>query len=168
MHSKSCHNDEVKERFASILQHHFEPVKTKSGQPKNLFYYRPSFVNGSTSETTSPVTASPDIQSERIAALVDLVANSQSPLLIRIECQYTKEGTTVTIPTESLPTTFKGRTDAGQDFSMEPEITETWSPLDECETRVALHLVCLSMPRAGDDEEDTHFGQNPNIPFPRE
>ena len=151
---------EIQERFASIFQHSFEAVRTTNGEEANLFYYKPPFIR------TAEQGASTDNQ---ISRLVDLVACSQTPLLIRLECVYIDagKGTTVRIPTIELPTTFDGFTTENEYYNFGPEIPEdgAWSPLDTKSTNISLHIVCVNMPRSQDEK---YITTDPSLPFPRE
>ncbi|KAI8144511.1 hypothetical protein BJV82DRAFT_70230 [Fennellomyces sp. T-0311] len=151
---------EIQVRFASIFRHSFEPVPTTNGEEANLFYYKPPFIR------TVEQGVSADSQ---ISRLVDLVACSQTPLLIRLECVYTdsSKGTTVRIPTTELPTTFNGYTTENKYYDFKPGTSEsnTWSPFDTQSTKVSLHIVCVNMPRSRDEK---YITTDPSFPFPRE
>ena len=109
---------------------------------------------------------------DKISLLVDLVAWSQTPLLIRLECVYTDpaSGRTATVPITSLPTAFAAQTRESEFINFESNISNEihdgdWSPLDSKSTTVALHLVCINIPRSQDEDI---FITNPSMPLPRE
>ncbi|KAI9245564.1 hypothetical protein BDA99DRAFT_490295 [Phascolomyces articulosus] len=154
---------EIQGRFASIFQHYFELLHTKDDTESSLFYYKPPF-----SRTSEQGTSMDD----QISLLVDLVACSQIPLLIRLESVYTnpEKGTTVKVPITSLPTAFEGQTNDKEFINFEPIMNGDiyngdWSPLDRKSTTVSLNLVCINMRRSPDEE---YIVTNPLISFPRE
>ncbi|KAG2227474.1 hypothetical protein INT45_007499 [Circinella minor] len=109
---------------------------------------------------------------DQISLLVDLVAWSQTPLLIRLECVYTDpaSGRTTTVPITSLPTVFGAQSQDSEFINFEPNISNNvydsdWSPLDNKSTTVALHLVCINIPRSQDED---FFITNPSMPLPQE
>lgn len=137
----------------TILRHYFEPLRTTSGRETHLFYYKPFFSR----DVDVSDTEDADLRDKRISLLVDLAVNSQTPLFIRLECVYSPpQGDDVVCDFTELPTTFKGKSKAGQSFDFGPEIQEDggWSPLEATGTEISLHLVCLNMPRSSDDTDE--------------
>lgn len=146
---------EVEAKFNLIFNHYFEAVQTKKGSISNLFYYKPPF-NRQAHHDPRQENISAD---ERISYLVDLVAHSQSPLLIRLYASYkiTDSGdhaSEIVVPITSLPTSYSGITVDGQEFSIEDTSVlknETF-PSKSDNRSVCLQIVCLSMPRSDIDD----------------
>jgi hypothetical protein len=138
-----------------VFHQYFETVQTKNGSISNLFYYKPPF-NRQEHRDPRQENMSAD---EKISYLVDLVAHSQSPLLIRLYASYktthSSDGTSeLVIPVTSLPTSDSGLTADGKEFNVEDEsmFKSEAFPLQGGNTTVSLQVVCLSMPRSDIDD----------------
>jgi hypothetical protein len=146
---------EVEGKFNSIFHQYFEAVQTKNGSISNLFYYKPPF---NRQEHRDPRQENMTAD-EKISYLVDLVAHSQSPLLIRLYASYKTIGeadhsSELVIPVTSLPTSYSGLTADGKEFKVVDENlfkSETY-PLKGGNTSVYLQIMCLSMPRSDIDD----------------
>lgn len=100
---------------------------------------------------------------ERISYLVDLVAHSQAPLLIRLSAAYKtvsvdESGNAslneIVVPVTSLPTSYSGQTIDGKDFDIEVKgfVNDGVFPLNTGKTKVYLQIVCLNMTRSALDD----------------
>ncbi|KAI8990040.1 hypothetical protein BDB01DRAFT_717763 [Pilobolus umbonatus] len=142
---------DIQARFNAIFQHYFEPIKVSNGSLSNLFYYKPSFIR------MEGLNNNPDTVSfeDKIANVVDLVAHSQIPLLVRLDCIYRKPNvgqnkppfTELTVPVNSIPTSFSGTDANGDNFKFEREDVDENSafPYNRDHTSVYLQIVFLNM-----------------------
>jgi hypothetical protein len=100
---------------------------------------------------------------EKISYIVDLVAHSQAPLLIRLYATYKTTSVKdpenpslneIIVPITSLPTSYSGHTTDGEEFNLEQEgpLIDDMFPLHTGNTRVYLQIVCLNMPRSALDD----------------
>lgn len=117
---RDAQENNIQNKFNTIFNQYFELIQTKNDSRSNLFYYKP------------PFSRSPSGEDHRISQLVDVVAYAQAPLLIKLECVYSKEGETdKSVPVFTLPTIY-------------PEEYEDY--------KVSLHLVFLNMVRTDLEE----------------
>lgn len=138
-----------------IFHQYFEPVQTKKNTRSNLFYYKPPF-NRSDSDNSRQENVSLD---DKISYIVNLVAHSQAPLLIRLYAVYRTFSTgdakntscsEIIVPITSIPTSFSGKMPDGEEFNLEPEelVVNEKFPLNTGTTKVYLQIVCLNMSRS--------------------
>lgn len=134
-------------------------MQTKNGAKSNLFYYKPPF---NRDNNHNPRQENMLID-ERISYLVDLVAHSQAPLLIRLSAAYKtvsvdESGNAslneIVVPVTSLPTSYSGQTIDGKDFDIEVKgfVNDGVFPLNTGKTKVYLQIVCLNMTRSALDD----------------
>ncbi|KAI8085279.1 hypothetical protein BDF21DRAFT_234586 [Thamnidium elegans] len=152
-------DSEIQGKFDSIFQQYFEPVQTKKNVGSNLFYYKPPF-NRSDSINSRQDNLSFD---DKISYIVNLVAHSQAPLLIRLyavykTCLTTNSETTtcseIVAPITSIPTSFSGKMSNGEEFDLEQKdlVIDEKFPLKTGNTKVYLQIVCLNMSRSALDD----------------
>ncbi|KAI9319087.1 hypothetical protein BX666DRAFT_1922985 [Dichotomocladium elegans] len=142
---------EIHDRFMAIFRHFFEPILTTQGTADSLYYYRPLATKAIDQQFSTD---------EQIALLMDLVSYSQAPLLVRLECIYSRRTRNnkeekITVPATTLPTSFFVTDELGKERNFEPNIpydSSQWSPLATCDTNVSLNIVCLNMPRPLEDK----------------
>ncbi|KAL0094031.1 hypothetical protein F4703DRAFT_1730962 [Phycomyces blakesleeanus] len=155
----------IQARFAAIFRHYFEPVRTISEQPTDLFYYKPTMTKFATH------TQNQGSIEEKISSLIDLIAFAQIPLLIRLECSYevfSEKGNTsdksITIPISFLPTSYLGNFKDGTPFNFENlAISAKSAPLDSGNVSVYLRFVCLNIPPSDDLNYTTAISSVPPI-----
>ncbi|KAK4521739.1 glycerophosphoinositol permease [Mucor velutinosus] len=164
---------EIQEKFNAIFHQYFEPVQTKKGSISNLFYYKPPFNRSNQGDPRQEHMSEDD----KISFIVDLVAHSRAPLLIRLNAAYkttanqdtdSSSCTEIVVPVTSLPTSYTGHTVEGTAFDLED--TETIQndtfPRKAGSTKVYLQIVCLNMSRSDlDDHSVTNnlFPYNPQF-----
>ncbi|KAI8639359.1 hypothetical protein BD408DRAFT_350065 [Parasitella parasitica] len=164
---------EIQEKFNTIFHKYFELVRTKDGSISNLFYYKPPFRRSNENDIWQEKTP----QDDKISFLVDLVAYSRAPLLIRLNATYktmsSNEGdinscsyTEIVVPVTSLPMSYRGHTADGKEFNLQNEygIHHDTFPLTASDTKVYLQIVCLNMPPSDLDDHadaDNLFPYNP-------
>lgn len=150
---------EIQEKFNTIFHQYFESVQTKEGSISNLFYYKPPFNRNNQNDPRQENMS----QDDKISFIVDLVAHSQAPLLIRLNAAYktTLDADTdgpsyseIVVPVTSLPTSYAGHTVEGKQFDLEDEntINNDTFPLMAGNTKVYLQIVCLNMSRSDLDD----------------
>ncbi|KAI7903406.1 uncharacterized protein BX663DRAFT_433900 [Cokeromyces recurvatus] len=149
---------EIQEKFNCIFYQYFEFVQTKSKTVSNLFYYKPPFIRH---EKTNPLQVNMS-EDDRVSFIVDLVAHSQAPLLIRLNAVYRmpissdnhSSTSEIIVPIHSLPTSYSGQTIDGEKFNLKREglMFQDMFPLRQEDTRVYLQIVCLNMPRSDLDD----------------
>lgn len=99
---------------------------------------------------------------EKISCIVDLIAHSQDPLMIRLYTAYRTTNSDVDnascseiiVPVTTLPTSFSGYTTSGDKFDLEANqtIIDDMFPLCNGNTKVCLQIVCLNMSRSPLDD----------------
>lgn len=100
---------------------------------------------------------------DKISYIIDLVAYSQAPLLIRLYATYKTTYTEgpesnscseIVVPVSSIPTSYSGQTTYGEEFNLEKGGTEAAEklPFNVGNTKVYLHIVCLNMSRSALDD----------------
>ncbi|CEP07420.1 hypothetical protein [Parasitella parasitica] len=154
---------DIQEKFKAIFHKYFESVQTKEGSISNLFYYKPPFKRSNRSDLWQENVLPQD---DKISFLVDLVAYSRAPLLIRLNAVY-KTATSniendtdvdsyaeIVVPVTSLPTLYEGRAVDGKEFKLQHD-------QDAGDTKVYLQFVCLNMSRS-DLDADSY---NPEPPL---
>lgn len=147
---------EANQRFISVLGHHFEPVVISDGKWNNVYCYRPPFAK------PGQKLGLPLSTSEKPSNLTDVVLYAQNPLFVRLELSLkrTRESgigsDCITVPVNSLPTSYNVKADDGMSFDFEPEsIGTTFSPVESADgTSATLHLVCMSLPQSEHDPPD--------------
>ncbi|KAI9478175.1 MAG: hypothetical protein EXX96DRAFT_239123 [Benjaminiella poitrasii] len=154
---------EIQGKFNSIFHQYFEFVQTKNGTNSNLFYYKPPFTRHEKNDPRQKNMSEDD----KVSFIVDLVAHSQAPLLIRLNAAYRTttyaDNSTppeIIIPINSLPTSYSGHTINGEQFNLkeESDMLDESFPLRTGNTRVFLQIVCLNIPRS--DLDDCDFMEN--------
>lgn len=146
---------EIQGKFDTIFHQYFESVQTKEGTGFNLFYYKPPF---SRNDSYNPRQEHMSFD-EKISHIVNLVAYSQAPLLIRLFTAYKTDQTDnpdsnlcpeIVIPVSSIPTSYSGQTTDGEEFNLEKGGAKTNEkfPFNVGNTKVYLRIVCLNMSRS--------------------
>ncbi|KAJ2955540.1 hypothetical protein NQZ79_g8467 [Umbelopsis isabellina] len=145
--------DDVHQRFLTILGHYFEPVNTTNGSRPSMYCYRPPFARFGYRNSSND---------EKIRNLLDLSAYFQNPLLIRLECTFSKasaEGkdkVDVTVPITHLPSSYDVKTGDGKVYTLQPDgIGNEQSPVASTDgTTATLHIICLTLPWMQEDRDD--------------
>lgn len=156
---RSVQDSEIQGKFDMIFHQYFEPVQTTKNTVSNLFYYKPPFNRGDSSISRQENLSDDD----KISYIVNLVAYSQAPLLIRLyaiyKTSFTKDtedasGYEIVVPITSLPTSFSGKTADGEEFNLEQDnhVVDEQFRLNTGNTKVYIQIVCLNMSRSALDD----------------
>lgn len=154
MHSDT-QEAEIQGKFDTIFHQYFESVQTKEGSGFNLFYYKPPFSRTNNYNPRQEHMSSDD----KISQIVDLVAYSQAPLLIRLNAVYRTTNTQdpasnlcseIIIPVSTIPSSYSGQTTDGAEFNVEKGATKADEkfPFNVGNTKVYLQAVCLNLSRS--------------------
>ncbi|KAI8390994.1 uncharacterized protein BYT42DRAFT_601943 [Radiomyces spectabilis] len=157
-------HEDIQDKFNAIVRQYFAPLKTISGRNSYLYYYKPPFAHLSGTLDQGSL-------DEKISFLIDLVAYTQTPLLMRLECHYeaiNEKGdiTSMTVPVSSIPLSYEVHTADNRKYNFTPNTMGNEElPLYSKDASVRLHLTCLSMTTVDDAK---YFHLEPSMQFAKQ